>query len=65
MDDVEVLYEGELITRKEAKSLGLKRYFSGKSCKYGHIEERYVNSGGCCQCSKSNKPPSSKINGVD
>jgi 5-methylcytosine-specific restriction endonuclease McrA len=39
-----------LIPRKEARSLGLKRYFIGKSCKYGHVCERYVNSTHCVEC---------------
>lgn len=47
----EVFYEGALITRKEAKNLGLKRYFTGKPCKHGHVDERYVNAGNCCRCS--------------
>lgn len=39
-----------IITRKEAKQLKLKRYFTGKECKYGHIDERMVASGRCCKC---------------
>ncbi|KKK96676.1 hypothetical protein LCGC14_2660360, partial [marine sediment metagenome] len=31
------------ITRDEAKALGLKRYFTGKPCKYGHISEHRVS----------------------
>lgn len=36
-------------SRKEAISLGLRKYFSGKSCSRGHITARYV-SGGCVEC---------------
>lgn len=38
------------ISCKEAKILGLKRYFTGRPCKHGHIAERHV-TGGCCICS--------------
>lgn len=41
-----------IITRKEAKSKNLIRYFTGKECKYGHISERMVTSGRCCECDK-------------
>ena len=37
------------VSRKEAKSRGLNRYFTGKPCKHGHISERYTY-GGCVQC---------------
>jgi hypothetical protein len=40
-----------LITRKEAQAAGLKKYFTGKPCKEGHVSERYVN-GGCIGCEK-------------
>lgn len=41
----------ERITRVEAKALGLKRYFTGEPCEYGHICERDVGSYGCVKCS--------------
>lgn len=40
----------KIITRREAKELGLKRYFTGKPCGRGHITEREVNRGGCINC---------------
>ena len=40
----------DIITRKEAKALGLKRYFTGKPCKHGHVCERQVSSKGCVEC---------------
>lgn len=39
-----------VITRKEAKSLNLLKYFTGKECVNGHLVERYTQSGSCCQC---------------
>jgi hypothetical protein len=49
-EDYDICYTGEIITRRDAKSLGLKRYFTNKPCKHGHISQRYVNSGTCCKC---------------
>lgn len=39
----------EIITRAQAIERGLTRYFTGKPCKYGHIAERYLQSG-CTEC---------------
>lgn len=39
-----------VITRKEAKSKNLNRFFTGRPCIYGHISERYI-SGVCVECS--------------
>lgn len=36
-----------IISRKQARALGLKRFFTGKPCKQGHVAERGV-AGGCC-----------------
>ena len=45
--------EHEVISRAEAKALGRKRYFTGKSCKYGHVAERQVPNGNCCECHRA------------
>jgi hypothetical protein len=39
----------QIITRKEAQAQGLRRYFTGKPCKRGHVDEHRVN-GGCLTC---------------
>lgn len=39
------------MTRSEAKAQGLKRYFTGKPCKRGHVSERRVSTGICLHCS--------------
>lgn len=39
----------EIISRKDALAKGLKRYFTGKPCKYGHISERRISSD-CIAC---------------
>lgn len=40
----------DVISRKEAKELGLKKYFTGKPCKYGHVSDRNTSGGYCNQC---------------
>lgn len=39
----------EIISRKEAKKLNLKYYFTGKKCKHGHISKRDMK-GSCYEC---------------
>jgi len=39
-----------IISRADAASAGLKRYFTGKPCKHGHIAERAVGNRGCATC---------------
>lgn len=41
----------DIISCKDAKAQGLKHYFTGKPCKYGHIDIRYV-TGGCATCQR-------------
>lgn len=40
----------KIITRDEAKALGLKRYFLGTPCRNGHICERYTSNKCCLMC---------------
>ena len=40
----------DIISRKEAKRQGLKRYFTGKPCNSGHTCERYSSNGQCVDC---------------
>jgi hypothetical protein len=42
-------YTGEIVTRAEAKTLGLKRYFTGRPCPQGHVSQRQT-TGGCVMC---------------
>jgi hypothetical protein len=39
-----------IITRQEAKKLGLKKYRDGRACKHGHRGERYVSCYACLEC---------------
>jgi HNH endonuclease. len=40
----------KIISRKEAKQLGLSLYFTGKLCKNGHISQRKTSGGNCLLC---------------
>lgn len=40
----------EIISRKEARALGMKRYFTGMPCKHGHLAERRCDSKTCTAC---------------
>lgn len=39
-----------IISREQARKLGLKRYFTGKPCPRGHLSERYVSVCACAEC---------------
>ena len=39
-----------IISRKEAAKQNLKKYFTGKPCKYGHQSKRWVASASCAEC---------------
>ena len=41
-----------VINCKQAKEQSLVRYFTGKPCKHGHIDERLVSNGTCCECNR-------------
>lgn len=48
----------QIISREEAIERGLKRYFTGEPCKYGHVDQREISAGYCCECRRirSNSP---------
>jgi hypothetical protein len=39
-----------IVKRRDAKAAGAKRYFTGKPCPKGHVDERWTGSGSCCRC---------------
>ena len=45
----------EVVSREVAKSLKMKRYFTGKPCKYGHLSERLVSTTRCVECIRDYK----------
>jgi len=40
----------EIISRAEARARGLKRYFTGKPCKWGHVCKRIALDAHCAKC---------------
>lgn len=44
----------KFITRPEAADSGLKFYYTGETCRYGHQAERYVSNGNCIECVRGN-----------
>lgn len=44
-----------IISRKDAKSLGLTLYFTNMPCPHGHIASRYVSTAGCVECINENQ----------
>ena len=42
----------DIIGRDEARALGLKRFFTGKPCRRGHVAERGVSNLECMECSR-------------
>lgn len=47
---VESVGEGLPRTRKEALALGVKRYFTGEPCKWGHVAVRTIVNSICNEC---------------
>lgn len=45
----------KIISRSDAITKGLKRYFTGEACKRGHISERRVINFSCLECHKENQ----------
>ena len=54
--------EKKIISRVEAKALGLKRYFTGVTCKKGHVAEQMVNGYTCTECSRESQVKYRKAN---
>lgn len=63
MADAIVSQHHPIISRAEAKAIGLKRFFTGIPCKYGHVSERSVTSSACLVCNKGYywKKPEEKL----
>lgn len=41
-----------VVTRSEAKKLGLSRYYTGEACSHGHVDERSTRNGECYGCQR-------------
>lgn len=42
----------DLVSRQQARTDGLARYFTDKPCPKGHVTERYTSNGKCIECLK-------------
>lgn len=51
-----------LSSKREAKEAGEKKYFTGKSCKNGHISPRWTHNSSCMGCLSENSIRWSKKN---
>lgn len=52
-ESLEEKYGRKVLKREEAKALGLIRYFTGKPCGRGHVDERQTSGGCCITCRKA------------
>ena len=52
----------ETISRPDATAKGLTRYYTGYSCKHGHIAERLVSTRACVACMAKHNNAWSKTN---
>jgi 5-methylcytosine-specific restriction endonuclease McrA len=41
-----------VVSKSDAKAIGLPRYFTGVPCIRGHLAERQVSNGGCLDCAR-------------
>lgn len=48
--DVTVLYTGLIVSRAEARLSGLSKYFTGGTCRRGHVSQRWTVSAICDAC---------------
>jgi hypothetical protein len=51
-----------LVTRQQALSEGLPKYYTGRPCRHGHTAERYTNGGLCIICAKAQAYRWQKLN---
>lgn len=53
----------QIVNRKQARALGLSKFFTGRPCKNGHVAERYTQSGTCKDCIAvaNRRPPSDPL----
>lgn len=56
------IIEPALISRQEARTQGLARYFTGVPCTHGHIAERQTSNGSCYECDRQQQRKSYSAN---
>jgi len=42
----------QIIKREVAHAQGLKRFYTGRPCKFGHDSQRFVSTGNCIECAQ-------------
>lgn len=52
MTEIQIIYDGPIVKRSDAKADGLIKYFTGNPCTSGHIDQRYVAGGKCESCNR-------------
>lgn len=52
MTEVTIHYDGPIVSREEALTKGLLKYFPNTPCKYGHIDQKYTKTYICEECQK-------------
>lgn len=52
----------DIISRDQAKTNGLKRYFTGEPCIHGHVSERLVSNQACMKCANERQNASRSEN---
>lgn len=55
MTDIQILYDGPIVKRQDAKAAGHTHYFTGKPCPHGHVDLRFVSSYACRACADAHK----------
>lgn len=50
MAEIQIVYEGPIVKREDARASGQNRYFSGVPCRHGHLNQRNVSKGECLSC---------------
>lgn len=48
-----VPYDGAIVTRAEAIAAGMKKYFTGKICSNGHLDQRFASTWSCVACQRT------------
>lgn len=51
-DDEDTPIPPAIISCPDALAAGLKRYFTGKPCKHGHLAERWTSGWACVECTR-------------
>lgn len=50
-----------IISRKNAQAAGLRHYFTGRPCKYGHIAKRISSTGRCLLCAREHSLVTARV----